>query len=323
MGREAHSTGSNPSAQAGRPSTPVAAAGSQRMRHFVLAIFALALVFCVPLGELIYFALTSEFHSYILLIPFISLYLVWLKRPHLSSPGPPARLAAKILLAGGLALVGVYWLALRSRMRLAEDDYLALMMLAFLSCLFGVCCLFWDKNILRSVAFPLSLLIFVVPIPVFAVLHIDSFLQAGSAAVAQVFFDLSGTPSFRNGVSFQLADISIKIAPECSGIQSSLVLLITSLLAGYLFLRTPWKRALLVLFVIPLALLRNGFRVFVIGELCVHIGPQMINSYIHRKGGPIFFVLSLIPLFLLLMILQKSEKGRSKRNSVMPETSHV
>jgi hypothetical protein len=39
----------------------------------------------------------------------------------------------------------------------------------------------------------------------------------------------------------------------------------------------------------------------------VHIGPQMINSYIHRHGGPIFFILSLVPFLLLLLLLSKSD----------------
>ena len=61
----------------------------------------------------------------------------------------------------------------------------------------------------------------------------------------------------------------------------------------------------LTLFVIPLALLRNGFRIVTVGLLCVHVSPDMINSYIHRKGGPIFFALSLIPFFALLILLRK------------------
>jgi len=60
--------------------------------------------------------------------------------------------------------------------------------------------------------------------------------------------------------------------------------------------------------VIPLALLRNGFRVFVLGQLCIHISPRMIDSPIHHRGGPIFFVLSLVPFFLLLWLLKRSEK---------------
>jgi exosortase C (VPDSG-CTERM-specific) len=151
-----------------------------------------------------------------------------------------------------------------------------------------------------------------VPIPTFAMPPIDAFLQQGSAAVAQGFFSLSDTAFLRDGLVFQLPGITIQVAAECSGIQSSMVLLITGLLASYLFLRRPWSRALLTLFMIPLGLLRNGFRVFTIGELCVHIGPQMIDSPIHHKGGPIFFALSLIPLFILLVVLQKSERAGNK-----------
>jgi exosortase/archaeosortase family protein len=69
---------------------------------------------------------------------------------------------------------------------------------------------------------------------------------------------------------------------------------------------------LLVIVVVPLAILRNGFRIFVVGELCVRISHDMINSPIHRHGGPIFFVLSLIPFFALLLLLRKSELPGSK-----------
>ncbi|HTX22404.1 MAG TPA: archaeosortase/exosortase family protein [Candidatus Aquilonibacter sp.] len=295
----------------------------KRLRRFALAAGILALCFAIPLWNLIGFAATSEFHSYILLIPFISAYLVWTKWRTLPLDFWPARLIGGILLATGMMVILAYWLLLRSHGNLVEDDYLALMMIAFLLCFLGVCCLFWGKDTLYATAFPLGLLIFMVPIPTFVMPLIDSFLQNGSAVAAQGFFSLSRTPFLRSGLVFQLPDISIQVAPECSGIQSSLVLLITGLMASYLFLRTPWKRALLILFMIPLGLLRNGFRVFTIGELCVHIGPQMINSYIHRKGGPIFFVLSLIPLIILLIVLQRSEKGGGKGNLKTSKTNHA
>ena len=85
-----------------------------------------------------------------------------------------------------------------------------------------------------------------------------------------------------------------------------------TLAASYLFLKSPWRRAILIAFVIPLAVVRNGFRIWVIGLLCVEIGPQMIDSAIHHQGGPLFFALSLIPLFLLLWWLRKGEQGKAE-----------
>jgi exosortase/archaeosortase family protein len=123
-----------------------------------------------------------------------------------------------------------------------------------------------------------------------------------------MLFELSGMPLLRQDTFFRLPTLPLEVAPECSGIHSTVVLFITSLVAGYVCLRSPWRRALLTLIVIPLALLRNGLRIFTIGELCVNIGPEMLDSYIHRRGGPIFFALSLIPFFLILLLLWKSER---------------
>jgi exosortase/archaeosortase family protein len=104
----------------------------------------------------------------------------------------------------------------------------------------------------------------------------------------------------------------LQVAQECSGIRSSWVLFISSLLASHLFLKTHWRQAFLVAFVIPLGILRNGFRILVIGLLCVHVGPEMIDSPIHHRGGPLFFALSMIPLFLLLWWLRRQEQRLSR-----------
>ena len=85
---------------------------------------------------------------------------------------------------------------------------------------------------------------------------------------------------------------------------------ITSLVASHLFLESRWRRLLLVAFVIPLAIVRNGFRIMVIALLCVRVGPHMIDSIVHRRGGPLFFALSLIPLFLLMAWLRRGERPR-------------
>jgi exosortase C (VPDSG-CTERM-specific) len=167
---------------------------------------------------------------------------------------------------------------------------------------------FLDRKTFRRFAFPLGFLIFMVPLPVAWVDVIEGFLQHRSASAAATLFRLYGTRFFRDQTYFQLPGINLEVAPECSGIRSSLALLITSIVAGYLFLESPVKRTVLALAVIPLAIIRNGFRVFVIGELCVHMGPEMIDSPIHRRGGPVFFVLSLVPFFLLLWLLIKVER---------------
>ncbi len=282
---------------------------------FVAAIIGLLLCFGPSLYRLTRFAAESELYSYILLMPFVSLYLAWLKRRSLPVYSVPARRLAAAFLVAGTAVLAIYWLVDRSAARLMIDDRLAFTTFAFFLYFLGICCFFPGKHIVRQLAFSLGLLVFMVPFPASLMKGIETFLQHGSALVAGGLFSLSGTTYLREGLIFQLPGGVIQVAPECSGIHSSLVLFITSLVAGYFFLRSPGKRMVLTLAVVPLALLRNGFRIFTIGQLCIHIGFEMLNSPIHRRGGPLFFGLSLIPFLLLLYFLQKAERAKSMRSA--------
>jgi exosortase/archaeosortase family protein len=116
----------------------------------------------------------------------------------------------------------------------------------------------------------------------------------------------------RNGVDFLLPGIPIRVAEECSGFNSSFVLFIVSLVAGHLFFKKTHNKVLLALAVIPLAIIRNGFRITTISLLCVHVGPHMIHSPIHSHGGPLFFALSMIPFTALIWWMRRSENKRDK-----------
>ena len=161
---------------------------------------------------------------------------------------------------------------------------------------------------MAAAAFPFGFLIFMVPLPDVVVNWLETASKLASAEVAALLFSITGTPMLRDGTVFQLPGIAIEVAQECSGIRSSWVLFITSVLASFLFLKSPWRRVVLVAFVIPLGIVRNGIRILTIGLLCVHMGPEMINSIVHKQGGPLFFALSLIPMFLFLWWLRKGER---------------
>jgi exosortase/archaeosortase family protein len=75
-------------------------------------------------------------------------------------------------------------------------------------------------------------------------------------------------------------------------------------------LRTPWKKWLLCIAIIPIGLLRNGLRIMALSTLAVYVNPAFLYGNLHKHGGVVFFILGLIPFGLLLMWLQKSEKIR-------------
>jgi exosortase C (VPDSG-CTERM-specific) len=270
---------------------------------FVIAMLA---IFAQPLWQLMSYAARSELYSYILLIPFVSAYLLYLRRDQLPKKSVADLPFGVVLLACSLGIFLFARLHFAGPV-LANNSYFVLLALSFFCCLAAGGFFFLGRNWMQAAAFPLAYLIFIVPMPDAMADALETASKYASAEVANVLFHLSGTPFLRAGLFFQLPTIQIEVAQECSGIHSSWVLLLTSILASNLFLKTPWRRFVLVAFVIPLAILRNGFRILVIGLLCVNVGPQMIHSVIHRRGGPVFFVLSLIPLLLALWWLRRSE----------------
>jgi exosortase C (VPDSG-CTERM-specific) len=260
-----------------------------------------------PLLSLVAYSADSDLDSYILLIPFISAYLLFLQRMRLTSRYESSPAWASIAAAVGLAALAAAWHFHRS---LSENDSLSLLALAFVASVSLGGFLFLGRKAMAPAAFPFGFIIFMIPLPDIAVQSLETASKLASVEIAAVFFDVFNVPVLRDGNVFQLPGITIRVAQVCSGIHSSVILIISSLIACHLILRTFWRRALMMLSAILLGVVRNGFRILVIGWLCVHVSPRMIDSPIHHQGGPIFFVLSLIPLFLLLWALCRGDRKK-------------
>ena len=298
----------------------------------LLLLAGVLLIFLKPLGGLIRLALADDMASHALLIPVISYYLLSIKNskgseaeitsPSTDKPGGERAFAGRRiglpLLALGLILYGVVLFMPFG----PATDRLSWAVLAFVMCVAGAHFLFLDPGETARSIFPCAFLVFMVPLPAFMLHGLEVFFQHASAETANALLTLTGTPALRDGLIFQIPGITIRVAEECSGIRSSYVLFMTSLLAGHLFLKSPWRRIFLAVFVIPLGIFRNGFRICTIAMLCTHIGPEMIHSPIHHRGGPIFFVLSLFPFFAVLVWLHRTERKRSGKPPVAVVDGH-
>ncbi len=274
---------------------------------FFIAVGVITLAMSPLLVPMARFALTNDLNSHTILIPLVSAYLVWQAKEILPGPSRPLRGLAVIPATLALAALAYRFTALPS----AIEDQMALVGFAYVALVWAASFTFLGRETLRATLFPVAFLAAMIPLPTAVVSVTETILQHGSAECAYWMFRVTGTTLFRDELVFHLPGISLEVAPECSGIRSSLVLFITSLVGGYLFLKSPWRRAILTVAVIPLAFLRNGFRVFVLGSLCVNVGPHMIDSVIHHRGGPIFFALSLIPFLGLVWFLVRRERKAS------------
>jgi exosortase C (VPDSG-CTERM-specific) len=279
-----------------------------RIRRFIYFTVVLLVCFAKPLFDLARLGFANDLYSHVFLIPAVSIYLVWIDKAKLVPKFQASPRLTIALFSFAIIFLAAYWMTVLAGRQLTSADKLSLLIPAFLFCFSSGMVWCFGAIIARAIAFPLCFLIFMVPMPGWMENGVLVFLQHSSAEVTDWMLKIAGMSAFRDGLTFKLPGVAIRVATECSGIRSSLVLFITSVLAAHLFLRRRWSKIVLAVAVVPLGILRNAVRIFVLAELAVHVDPNILDSPLHHKGGPVFFVISLAPFFLLVWLLRKQER---------------
>lgn len=270
------------------------------------ALLASAMVYR-PLTDLFASRLVRDYHSLIPFIPVISLYLLYLRRNEILSN---ARYSFAIGTAVMIAGVAFYTVGLSFGGNLNLTDRATVLTASSLVLLWGTFIFAYGMKAFQSALFPLLFLFFMIPFPYAAMDALVVFLQKGSTEFANLLLWLSQAPYVREGFCFHLPGFSVEVAPQCSGIRSGLALFITALLAGYLFLKSWRRRAILALCVIPVTMFKNGIRITTLTLLSYYVDPRIIESPLHREGGIPFFIVGLLFMALILYVLRrKEEKG--------------
>lgn len=167
----------------------------------------------------------------------------------------------------------------------------------------------------RRAAFPLLFLFFLAPLPSSLMDRLVTGLQYASAEVTGLLFAVAGVPVLRHDQTFALANLEIEIARECSGIRSAMGLVMLSAVFSHLFLRSSWSRAALLLLTVPLAIIKNGLRIFTLSTLAAYVDPAYLNGPPHRYGGVIFFGIAFLGLIAFVRLLQLLETHTAQRTS--------
>ena len=277
-------------------------------RHlgFLLFFVGSALVFWMPLRRLISFSLTYDYGSHIIFIVPVSAYLIYVKRHEIFSKVHSDFLAGSVLFLAGAIL---WWLAERYSLFL-QGSSLSFAVLALVIIWMSGFIFCYGTSAFAIGSFPLLFLLLLVPIPEFLIEKIIFLLQAGSAAVAYWLLRLLQVPVFKQGFILQLPTLNIEVAKECSGIRSSLGLLITTLLVGEFALRSGWRRLLFTLSTVPILIFKNGVRIVAICLLSIYVDRGFLHGWLHTSGGVVFYLLGLAILVPILTALRKSEEKR-------------
>jgi exosortase len=236
------------------------------------------------------------------LVPLFSFYVVWRRREEIfsikSSPswwGLPIIAAALLML-----LVGA----------LGAELFVARVSLVLL--LAGLTVMFSGVERFKAILFPWALLFLMIPIPAIIFNQITFPLQLLASKAASACLPLLGVPVFREGNVINLPSMPLEVAEACSGIRSLMSLGTMAIIYGYLLEPTVWRRIVLALASVPIAVAANAARVVGTGLCVQYWDPDKALGFFHEFSGWAIFVISLILLYLLHSVLRLGEKRTEK-----------
>jgi exosortase len=279
-------------------------------RVLLFAAVIAALILYGPVREYLYWTYTSQYYTHVVLIPLVCAFLVFTRRSEIFG-----EVGYAFAPGGGVAGLGLLLLVLAVTLGAGwgRNDYYALVACSTVLVVIGAFIGLFGLRAFGAARFPLLFLAFMVPLPTVVEYWAIRVLQLGSAEFVSVLFTLTGVPVLREGCVFQLPGMAIEVAPQCSGIRSSLALVITCVLAGHMFLKTTWKKIVLVLLVIPITMFKNGIRITTLSLLGVYVDKAFLTSSLHTDGGIVFFIIALCLMAPILFFLRRSEKGPGTR----------
>jgi len=274
---------------------------------FCALIGVSVLVFWRQIAAVLHTAWHVDEYTHILLILPVSLSLIYLERGKLRGDVQYAPVAGALL---GLLAIAIGIAGEMHAYRVSEGVSLCVAIFALVT--FWMACVvgFYGRSIFWSLLFPLLFLFLLVPPPTFLLDKAIVFLQTASTEATFALFRPTGLPVLRNGFLLTFPTLQIEVAKECSGIRSSIMLLLTGLILAHLFLRSFWSKVIFVLFIVPLSVIKNAIRIFTLSMLGMYVNPGFLYGRLHHEGGIVFFLIALAGLLLLLWILQRVESRR-------------
>jgi exosortase len=279
--------------------------------HFLSCVAVSIALFWSSLATWANLSIHDDRYSHLILIPAASVLLVYSEKREIFAEVRKAGRAVGIIFF--LAALGSYvagrWIALSS------IDHASIMVTSLVLMWMGAFVVCYGTRAFRTAAFALLFLFLMIPLPSFLLDRIVLALQHGSAVATYLIFELLRVPAYRNGLVFSLPGFRIEIATQCSGIRSSTALLITALLATHFFLRTYWKKAFLIAFIVPLVVLKNALRIATLSVLSLYVNRGFLTGKLHHYGGIPFSIVSVGILLPFFWYLQRSE------NRIVNETT--
>jgi exosortase len=250
---------------------------------FFLAL--LILLFLPVLAPLVAQWFDDENMGYAFFVPLVVGYVVWLDRERImAAPVKPCWPALVLVVWGFLQML----LGLLGALSFVSRT-------AFLISAVGVVWTIGGTAVIRTLVYPIILLLFMVPIPLYVYQRMTIPLQTWATQLAAAGLDIIGIPVMQQGNVLNLPDRQLDVVEACSGIRSLLSLTFLSVAYGRLFETRRWVKVALLVATVPIAITCNAARITLTGILTQY-KPEIADGAYHAFEGWVIFMFELMAL---------------------------
>jgi len=254
------------------------------MLPLLLLILALAACYASTLRGMANQWWTDEDMGHGFLVAPVVAWIVWRERARLQSQAfsPSAWGFAVLALGGAIHLAGALGAGLFASS------------LAFLISITGVIVCCGGFPLLRALAFPLLVTLFMLPKLAIVYNQATLPLQLLASKMAAGMLSISGAAVIREGNILDVHGHRVSVEEACSGIRYLLPLGFLSVVFAYLADSKVWMRLVLLAAAVPVAITANAMRVAAAAWV-----PALDSGTPHQLTGAVIFTLSLAALLPL------------------------
>ena len=237
-------------------------------------------------------------YSHGFIVPFIAAYFLYERREELwKTESAPAPLGLLIIIFGLLQLCVGY---------LAFELYT--MRSSLIVLLAGLILYFFGTKVFRVMLLPVLYLFFMVPLPYIVYDAVAFPLKQLVAKYSVDALQLIGVIIIREGNILILPETTLEVADACSGIRSLVSLVALAAAFALITQKVTYKRIIMIIAAIPIAILTNGLRVMGTGILAQYWGAKAAEGFFHEFAGLAVFAVALVMLAGLGSLLNRGGK---------------
>ncbi len=242
----------------------------------------------------------ESYYGHGILIPFVSLYIVWQRKELLKKVKLSSETSGLVFIAAGL-LVHIICTLLRIGF---------ISSFSFVLALYGLILFFFGKEMVRSVLFPLCFLLVMIPLPLVLIGNLTVKLKLFAAQNATFVLNRIGFPSILDGSINRMPNSFTSIGAPCSGLRSLIALLTLGLIFSFFMIVSYFKKGLILLSAIPIALATNILRIIMISIVNDLYGEKIAMGFFHDFSGFLVFAFAFLGLLAVGRILERKRSEK-------------